>query len=577
MKRTFAALLTLYLLMGFVTPAYADEVEDQPIAEIETGQQSPVTVSTLEELQEAIAAAEHGDTIQISDTICIMETTLSTDKNITIRCAEDFTKSDMIQIYGGTIIGISFLGEGASTIICVATNQRVQETVIRDCTFDGCGVAMGVYVCGAKPNYVEITDCEFSNCLKSAVSGRANTNIEMNGCYVHDTYREDAGGAIDSADTLTLNGCLITGNNAYANSGVFSSGTLTISDCQIRDNIARSTDRGVAVDVFCNGEWSITDKEDEVCSFYDVSTGEKIILPVVGCTNVAKLIYLTDEAARDYFTPISDDQEEDEPAPTEPQPIPDVEEPEIPTSIPEAEEPTDPEPAPDPNPTLKPTSQPETPDDNDEDTPQPPQEDDSGDDDEDQSNYIPQTHKPIVGTVEPTEAVPEPAKAMLVCGDATLDTSRSVVLLGYGDGQLHEADNLTRAQLATIIYRLLDNETIARYDTVQSVFTDIPANAWYAPYVNTLGAIGIVNGVGGGLYAPNEAVTWAQLLTVLTRFVEPQEVDLRYIQYDGWATEAIQTAIAQGWIEDNAAFEPDAVISRGELVRFINGVLKQYR
>lgn len=576
MKRVFAALLTVCLLMGFVTPAYADEVEDQPVAEIEE-RQNPVVVSTLDELQEAIAAAEDGDTILISDTIYIVETTLSSEKNITIRCSDDFTGKDMLQTYGGSIMGFTFLGEGVSTIIAVADNHRLQETFIQDCTFDGCGVAIGIYVSGAKPNCVEITDCEFSNCLKSAVSGRANTNIEMNGCYVHDTYREDAGGAVDSADTLTLNGCLITGNNSHANSGVFSSGTLTISDCQIRDNIARSNDR-VAVDIYCNGEWSITDEDDGVGGFYDASTGEKIILPVVGCTNVAKLIYLTDEAARDYFTPISDDQKEDEPAPAEPQPTPDDEEPETPTPTPEAEEPTNPKPAPDPIP--EPTSQPETPlpDDAYEDTPQPPQEADSGDDDEVESNnYTPTTHKPTVETVKPVETMPESPKAMLVCRDATLDTSRSVVLLGYGNGQLHEADNLTRAQLAAIIYRLLDDETIAHYGTTQSVFADVPADAWYAPYVNTIGAIGIVNGVGGGLYAPDEAVTWAQLLTVLTRFVEPQEVDLRYIQYDGWATEAIQTAVVQGWIEDSAAFEPDAVISRGELVRFINGVLESYR
>lgn len=52
--------------------------------------------------------------------------------------------------------------------------------------------------------------------------------------------------------------------------------------------------------------------------------------------------------------------------------------------------------------------------------------------------------------------------------------------------------------------------------------------------------------------------------------------ELKYIQYDGWALEAIQTAIALGWIEDSSIFNPNDIISRGELVDFINTVLEQY-
>lgn len=51
---------------------------------------------------------------------------------------------------------------------------------------------------------------------------------------------------------------------------------------------------------------------------------------------------------------------------------------------------------------------------------------------------------------------PAPAKPQLVCNGAVIDASRTVVLLGYGDSLLHEDDPLTRAQLATIVYRLLD-------------------------------------------------------------------------------------------------------------------------
>jgi hypothetical protein len=64
---------------------------------------------------------------------------------------------------------------------------------------------------------------------------------------------------------------------------------------------------------------------------------------------------------------------------------------------------------------------------------------------------------------------------------------------------------------------------------------------------------------------------------VLSRFVDKQECDLQNIQYSGWAVDAVKTAVALGWIEDSADFNPDAVISRGELVELVNGMLELYR
>lgn len=159
-----------------------------------------------------------------------------------------------------------------------------------------------------------------------------------------------------------------------------------------------------------------------------------------------------------------------------------------------------------------------------------------------------------------------------------IDTSRSVVLLGYGDGLLHEDDPLTRAQLATIVYRLLDDDSIAQYDTDDAAqFKDVASDAWYYRYVQTINRAGIVLGVGEGTYAPNGLVTWAQTITILSRFVEQQDYDLQNIQYDGWAADAVETAVALGWITDHAAFNPDAAISRGELAYFVNYVLGLYR
>lgn len=172
---------------------------------------------------------------------------------------------------------------------------------------------------------------------------------------------------------------------------------------------------------------------------------------------------------------------------------------------------------------------------------------------------------------------PATTQPPLVCNGAAIDTSKAVVLLGYKDGLLHEDDLLTRAQLAAIIYRLLDDKSIAIYSNAELTFDDIPADAWCAQYVKAMQAAGIVNGIGNGKYNPNGTVTWAHVLTIFSRFVKPQEYTLQLINYNGWAVKSVQTAVALGWIEDSTNFAPDAAITRGELTRLINGVLALYQ
>lgn len=70
---------------------------------------------------------------------------------------------------------------------------------------------------------------------------------------------------------------------------------------------------------------------------------------------------------------------------------------------------------------------------------------------------------------------------------------------------------------------------------------------------------------------------WGHIITVLSRFVDAQDYELQYIQYDGWALDAVKTAVALGWIEDSVDFNPDKIISRGEFVELVNSVIETYR
>lgn len=603
MKKWFSVLLVMCLLVSIAMPAHAAEESEVDVTPERTVTDI-VTVSTLEELTAAIKAADDGDTIAVSQKISINGETLSCDKDIAIIRADEFEEGEMFSFTGGTVRGLKFKEtlpkpeyEGYSAYLMIKASGE-QETIFENCTFDGGDVSTAVKIYGYPYQCkVQFNNCEFANCYKNAICGNPYSIIGANSCYIHDTYAWDASGAVEGGGTIILNECIITQNTSVANAGVFCSGTLTISNCEIKDNIATNEYDKVAVDIFCNGTWSITDEAHEHAGFYEVTTGEKIVLPITESVSPAKLIYLSDDEAAEYFAPTPNPDDSTD-TPSEEDNVPEEGE-EDPAEGGDTEDNTDDEP--ETPPTEEPQapesgddiiipddeqSQPDNPSEEgdvdaspDEETPSaPPQEPPEGDDDGEDDYTPPVSHRPVYRPTKPVVTIPEPEPApALACGDAVIDTSRSVILEGYGDGLLHLEDNLTRAQMATIIYRLLDAESIERYDNADSAFDDVASDAWYCRYVSTIARAGIVCGTGNGNYSPNALLTWGHIITVLSRFVDAQDFDLQNIQYEGWALQSIETAVALGWIEDDSSLNPDAIISRGEFVEFVNGVLARYR
>lgn len=122
MKRAF---LTAMMVCLLIAPARAAEAVDQPV---EDNTQNPhVMVATLDELQEAIAAADDGDIIELTQTVRIVEENISTEKDITIACAENFEGYSMFNVMGASVIGLSFEGGRADPIFAV-TDYQGQET-----------------------------------------------------------------------------------------------------------------------------------------------------------------------------------------------------------------------------------------------------------------------------------------------------------------------------------------------------------------------------------------------------------------------------------------------------------------
>ena len=548
MKKMLSLLLVFTLVLSMATSAFAAEGTDCGEQPQDQEDQTAPTVSTLEELQAAIAAAKDGDTIAISEEITLDAVTLETNKRIVIIRSDTYPSGTLIRLYNGAkISGFIFEEPTDSTIICVSSWETAIE--IKNCQFIGNSMNTQSFINAYGginyPNQVRIDSCYFDGATKSAIVCTNGLTLTITDSGFTDNSSLTQGGAIYSSSTLILDNCIFTGNKAVSGGGVYCSGDLTITDCQFSENQIENKTFGT--DILSLGILTMTDDPRDGTGYYEESTGEKIVLPLTDYASTAKLIFLTDEQAAEYFAPEEPDNPDEEPdtpeTPSEP--------PEQPDNGEDGDAPIEPEESPT--------------------TPEGPQDKpDSSDDD-----YEPPVYRPVRPT-KPVEPEPQPAPS-LICNNAVIDTSRSAKLQGYGDGLLHEDDSLSRAQMATIVYRLLDDESVAALSVPSSSFTDVDASAWYAPFVLTLADAGVVGGTGNGYFAPDSPTTWVQLLTVLGRFVERQECSLQHIRYDGWARPAIETAVALGWIEDSAEIVPDDVITRGEAVELINMVLKQYR
>lgn len=570
MKKMLSLLLVFTLVLSMATSAFAAEGTDCGEQPQEQEDQTAPTVSTLEELQAAIAAAKDGDTIAISEEITLDAVTLETNKRIVIIRSDTYPSGTLIRLYNGAkISGFIFEEPTDSTIICVSSWETAIE--IKNCQFIGNSMNTQSFINAYGginyPNQVRIDSCYFDGATKSAIVCTNGLTLTITDSALTNNSSSTQGGAIYSGGTLILNNCIITDNRAVAGGGIYCNGDLTLTNCQFSGNEVENKMYGT--DILSLGTLSITDEQVDGAGYYEESTGQKVTLPLTDHANVAKLIYLTDEQAAEYFAPEEpdnpDDTEdneqnggEDNSNPDEP----DEGEPDNPAETP-SDPPEQPDNGEDGDTPIEPEEPPTTPE-------EPQDKPDSSDDD-----YEPPVYRPVRPT-KPVEPEPQPAPT-LICNNAVIDTSRSAKLQGYGDGLLHEDDSLSRAQMATIVYRLLDDESVAALSVPSSSFTDVDASAWYAPFVLALADAGVVGGTGNGYFAPDSPTTWVQLLTVLGRFVERQECALQHIRYDGWARPAIETAVALGWIEDSAEIVPDDVITRGEAVELINMVLKQYR
>ena len=150
-------------------------------------------------------------------------------------------------------------------------------------------------------------------------------------------------------------------------------------------------------------------------------------------------------------------------------------------------------------------------------------------------------------------------------------------VIGYPDGKVHPEGNISRAETATIFFRLLKADIRDGNLTADNDFSDVSDSQWHNKAISTMAKLGIVKGRRADRFDPDASITRAEFAAICARFnTKPVENSGNFSDISGhWAENEIERAAAFGWISGypDGTFRPDARITRAEAMTMINRVL----
>ena len=150
-------------------------------------------------------------------------------------------------------------------------------------------------------------------------------------------------------------------------------------------------------------------------------------------------------------------------------------------------------------------------------------------------------------------------------------------VIGYPDGKVHPKGNISRAETATIFFRLLKADIRDGNLTADNGFSDVANGQWHNKAISTMAKLGIVKGRRADSFDPDASITRAEFAAICARFnTKPVENNGSFSDISGhWAENEIERAAAFGWISGypDGTFRPDARITRAEAMTMINRVL----
>lgn len=175
----------------------------------------------------------------------------------------------------------------------------------------------------------------------------------------------------------------------------------------------------------------------------------------------------------------------------------------------------------------------------------------------------------------PITPIPEPDNSPV-----GLNTEDHVAyIIGYEDGTVRPGANITRAEVATIFFRLLTDETRESYWSQSSGFTDVASGAWYNNAVSTLTRAGILDGYEDGSFRPNASITRAEFTKIAVSFFKhaggASANPFNDVPESAWYAEFVKAAAELGLIDgyEDGTFRPNAPITRAEACTIVNRTL----
>ena len=158
-------------------------------------------------------------------------------------------------------------------------------------------------------------------------------------------------------------------------------------------------------------------------------------------------------------------------------------------------------------------------------------------------------------------------------------TDHFAYIVGYGNGEVRPQNNITRAEVATIFFRLLTDDVRDESLTKTNRYSDVAATSWYNTAVSTLSSMGIITGYPDGTFRPNAAITRAEFAAIAARF--DNDGDKTAAKFSDiathWAKDEISIAYNNGWITGypDGTFGPQRDITRAETMTLVNRVLNR--
>ena len=152
-------------------------------------------------------------------------------------------------------------------------------------------------------------------------------------------------------------------------------------------------------------------------------------------------------------------------------------------------------------------------------------------------------------------------------------------IVGYPDGNVKPGSSITRAEVATIFFRLLTEDVRTANSTQSNSLSDVSRGQWFNHAISTLSSMGIVKGNPDGTFNPDAPITRAEFAAIAARFDDKNTNTTSNFSdiASHWAKDEIGVAANKGWINGypDSTFRPDQYITRAEAMTLVNRVLNR--